>query len=236
MLRIRWFPASWLIVERDDATVYVDPAYIRSYFDSYPSRVDYARWPDPIDGLPEPDLPTADAILITHAHKDHCKAVTVRRVSKPETAVYAPARCRAELGKGFTPVAEGDSFSAAGFEVTAVPAYNTPGGRSTKKQHKRGDGVGYVLRAGDSSIYHAGDTDLIPEMERIADIDCAFLPIGGRFTMDPVEAAEAVSVIAPGSAVPMHYRDPRQAEDFAVRLQRAGTRCSAIGIGESVMV
>lgn len=149
--------------------------------------------------------------------------------------MFAPKRCRGELGEGYITVAEDETFTAGPFEVTAVPAYNTPEGRSTKKQHKRGDGLGYVLRADSSpSIYHAGDTDVIPEMAEIDGIDWAFLPVGGTFTMDSAEAVEAAALIEPGRAFPMHYREASHADEFVEELRSRGRDGRVVGIGETI--
>lgn len=105
-------------------------------------------------------------------------------------------------------------MEVAGAQLAVVHAYNTPEGRSTRKQHKRGQSVGYVLSIDGITVYHAGDTDLIPEMGQLPAIDAAFLPVGGTFTMDAEEASSAVSVIRPRLAVPMHYRSRADAETF----------------------
>ena len=75
---IKWFPPSWVQVKAKKRVIYIDPAYLSTNFAHYPKRIEYSKWPDPIDGLPE-ELERGDIILITHHHKDHCKKVTVNR-------------------------------------------------------------------------------------------------------------------------------------------------------------
>ena len=131
--------------------------------------------------------------------------------------------CAEELaGRDVTVVKPGDEFDAAGFHVRVVDAYNTPEGSSTMKAHVKGQCVGYVITADDLRIYHAGDTDLIPEMSHLGDIDVALLPVGGTYTMDAEEAARAAREIVPGVAVPMHTRgeDP---QPFAAALKDSDT-------------
>ena len=75
-----------------------------------------------------------------------------------------------------------------------MPAYNTEQGSSVKKQHPEGAGVGYLITIADKTIYHAGDTDLIPEMEELGQVEMAFLPVDGKFTMGIEEAIEAIAL------------------------------------------
>ncbi len=152
----------------------------------------------------------ADLILITHDHYDHFALPNIKRLLKPETIVVLPESCAnssnyAELEKAKikTHLVHQESKIALGnIEIEAVPAYNVG-----KPYHPRGKGVGYVLAFGRIRIYHAGDTDNIPEMKKLEklELDAALLPIGGQFTMNEEEAAEAVRVIRPKIAVPMHY-------------------------------
>ncbi len=201
---LRWFPPSWIEISSPEAHLYIDPAYLKTYFSHHPGRIDYTGWPDEIDGLPEP-LDPADVIAVTHAHKDHCKLVTVARLSTDNTVVVAPAACRRELGDNIGRlVSAGDVVELPGVTIRVVPAYNTSTGSSTRKQHPPGRDVGYVVTTGEVSVYHAGDTDVIPEMGELGHIDVACLPIGGRFTMDHREAAVATSIVNPKWVVPMH--------------------------------
>ncbi len=71
----KWFPPSWIQIKINKSIIYIDPAYLRSYFSKHPQKIEFSRWPDPIDGLPE-DLEHGDAILFTHDHADHCKKIT----------------------------------------------------------------------------------------------------------------------------------------------------------------
>jgi len=183
--------------------LYIDPAYLSTYFAKYPKRIEFSRWPDPINGLPE-ELEKADIILITHDHKDHCKRVTVNRLKRADTLMIAPKRCVKELGRDIDIIGPGDERACGGIKVQAVCAYNTEKGSSTRKVHRKGHGVGYVLTIDSRRIYHSGDTDFIEEMREIGRIDVALLPIGGKFTMDASEALETTLALKPEVVIPMH--------------------------------
>jgi len=181
---IKWFPPSWLQLKIGKQILYIYPAYLRTNFTHYPKRIEFSKWPDPIDGLPE-ELEKADIILITHHHKDHCKAVTVNRLKKPNTIIIAPKKCIKELGKETKSIKPGDHLDVGDISINAVDAYNLVKEGASKLMHKKGTGVGYLISAEGKKLYHPGDSDFIPEMGSLKDIDVAFLPIGGRgFTMD----------------------------------------------------
>lgn len=166
----------------------------------------------------------ADIILITHEHYDHFSMPNIKRLLKPETIVVMPQSCTsasnyAELVKMKIKVHlmhQESKIAVGAIEIESVPAYNLG-----KPYHQQGKGIGYILSFGKIKIYHAGDTDRIPEMAKLEklEIDAALLPIGGQFTMNEEEAAEAVRVIRPKIAVPMHYGkitggDPYKFEHF----------------------
>ena len=210
-MRIKWFPPSWVQVKAEDKILYVDPAYLRTYFRKYPTKVEFSKWPGTIDGLPE-ELEKADLILVTHKHKDHCKRVTVDRLRRPDTLVVAPKGCMKELGKEIEVIEAGREITSGPIRVKAVEAYNTKEGSSICKLHKKGSGLGYVIAAEDKTIYHAGDTDFIPEMRELGEIDVALLPIGGIFTMNIREVLEAALAVNPEVVIPMHHlrADPQK--------------------------
>ncbi|HEX9920770.1 MAG TPA: MBL fold metallo-hydrolase [Candidatus Methylomirabilis sp.] len=208
---IKWFPPSWLQIQAEGKLLYVDPAYLRTYFRKYPTKVEFSKWPGPIDGLPE-ELEKADLILVTHKHRDHCKRVTVDRLRRPDTLVVGPKGCMKELGQESKALEAGDEIAVGDIEVRAVEAYNTKEGSSICKLHKKGSGLGYVIAAEGQAIYHAGDTDLIPEMRELGEIEVALLPIGGTFTMNLREALEAALTISPEAVIPIHHlrADPQK--------------------------
>jgi len=151
--------------------------------------------------------PGADIVLITHDHFDHFSPDDLRAVAKRGTTVVAPATVAEHLKGQVASISPGEAIEVGGIDVRAVAAYNTNKLDSEGKPfHPREAGwVGYVVTIGGFSIYHSGDTDVIPEMDQAAGVDVALLPVSGGYVMTATEAAEAARRINPGVAVPMHW-------------------------------
>lgn len=148
----------------------------------------------------------ADVIFITHAHFDHCSPDDIRKLLAADTLVVAASGCVDKLGLKSVRITEpGETFNALGMNVSTVAAYNTKPERLSFHP-KRNGWVGYVIETGGERLYHAGDTDFVPEMKSLGKVDVALLPIGGTYTMDADEALEAANVIKAKTTVPMHYR------------------------------
>ena len=148
----------------------------------------------------------ADIILITHPHYDHCSIEDVRKVVNADTVIIAPSECKAKIDNGkfhykeFKSISPGVSFAIYGCSIRAIPAYNV--GKHFHERHF--NWVGYVLSIGGKTVYHAGDTDFIHEMAGLK-VGIALLPVGGTYTMTAREAAQAVALVKPKIAIPMHY-------------------------------
>lgn len=148
------------------------------------------------------DGPKADLILVTHDHYDHCVPEDIKKITKVGTSIVTTASCANKLTGDVRTVKAGDKITVKGIAIEVVPAYNIG-----KTFHpKTAGGVGYIITIGGRRIYHAGDTDLIPEMSAIQ-TDVALLPVGGTYTMTAEEAADAANRIKPAVAVPMHWGD-----------------------------
>lgn len=147
-------------------------------------------------------LPKADVILVTHEHGDHLDAGAISDLAKEGTVVIANPSSQEKLGKGYA-MKNGDSRNVAGIEIKAVPAYNN----SAEKQnfHPKGNGNGYVLTVDGFSIYIAGDTEDIPEMKELKNIQVAFLPCNLPYTMTPEQLAAAARSFIPKVLFPYHY-------------------------------
>jgi L-ascorbate metabolism protein UlaG (beta-lactamase superfamily) len=153
----------------------------------------------------------ADVVCVTHEHFDHLSVEDLKKVVTPHTTVVTIAACE-DAAKGLRPkavrvVKPGDRIEVEGIAVEVVPAYNTSKFRAPGKPfHPQTDGkVGFVLRMGGIRIYHAGDTDEIPEMAAVAGVDVALLPVSGTYVMTAAEAIKACQAIRPKLAIPMHY-------------------------------
>jgi L-ascorbate metabolism protein UlaG (beta-lactamase superfamily) len=154
----------------------------------------------------------ADLIIVTHEHHDHCAVDNIQKLLKEKTIVIAPQNCLTKLS--FVPrqslrlLSPNDSAVIGDVQIKTIPAYNVNKFRAPNiPYHPKNFGFGVVFNFAGVKIYHAGDTDFVPEMHELAEynIDVALVPVGGKYTMDPKEAVQAIQVIKPKVAIPMHW-------------------------------
>ena len=152
-------------------------------------------------------LPKADFILLTHEHFDHLDPKALAAIRTDNTVVVCTEACKQQVQGGIV-MHNGDKQTLAGIPVEAVPAYNMVHKRpSGDPFHPKGSGNGYILTIGGKRIYIAGDTENIPEMKSLKDIDIAFLPMNLPYTMTPEMVADAAKAFHPRILYPYHYGD-----------------------------
>ena len=174
-----------LRIQCDGLEIQVDPVA------KYAPETDYSKFSK------------ADVILVTHEHFDHFDRDTIATLRKDGTEIVANPVVQKMLGFG-TALANGESrVLAKGIKLDAVPAYNTTPGHT--QFHPKGRDNGYVLTIDGLRIYIAGDTEDIPEMSALKDIDVAFLPCNQPYTMTPEQVAKAARTIKPKVLFPYHY-------------------------------
>jgi L-ascorbate metabolism protein UlaG (beta-lactamase superfamily) len=172
------------LIQADGKTIYLDPAK-----------------PAKLDGTPKADL-----ILITDIHPDHMDPASVAAISKDGTDILAPPAVVTTVTAA-KPIANGETKSWQGWTIEAIPAYNlTRGPAPGKLYHDKGRGNGYVLTYGGKRFYFSGDTEGVPEMRALKNIDVAFVCMNLPYTMTPQEAADAVKTFHPKVVIPYHYR------------------------------
>ncbi|OJH39712.1 MBL fold metallo-hydrolase [Cystobacter ferrugineus] len=164
---------------------------------------------DPVGGAaPFEDLPAPDVIFVTDIHGDHLNADTLTALVKAETVIVAPQAVHDALPenlRGATQVlANGGTLTVADIAVEAIPMYNLT--QERLQYHEKGRGNGYVLTMGGKRVYIAGDTEDIPEMRQLRDIDVAFVPMNLPYTMTVDQAASAVREFKPKVVYPYHSR------------------------------
>ena len=165
----------------------------------------------------------ADLVLVSHEHGDHCSVDDLKKIVTPNSVIVAHAQSKNELSKlsvkEIKIAKPGDKLAFGSVAVEIVPAYNTNKFREPGKAfHPKEDGkLGFVVTVKGVRIYHAADTDHIPEMKGVAP-DIALLPVSGTYVMTAKEAAEATASIKPKIAIPMHYASivgsVKDAEEF----------------------
>ena len=177
---ITWYKQSAIRWKNERLVVYIDPWGLKG------------------------ELPPADLVLITHAHGDHYSSDDIKRVKGAKTTFVAPADVAKELSGNVKVVRPGERVDAASVRLETVPAYNIDPAR-LQAHPRTNNWVGYIITLGGVTYYHAGDTDHLPELEKLK-TDVAFVPIGnGGFVMTVDEAAALVRAMKPKLAVPMHY-------------------------------
>ncbi|HDD35681.1 MAG TPA: MBL fold metallo-hydrolase [Candidatus Desulfofervidus auxilii] len=142
----------------------------------------------------------ADIIFVTHPHFDHCSPEDIEKIKKDDTVIVTEKEAAKMLSGKIEVMSPGDESIVKGVEVKAVPAYNI--GKTFHPKHK--GWLGFIIEIKGVRIYHAGDTDLIPEMKDIK-TDIALLPVSGTYVMTAEEAIQAALAIKPQVAIPMHY-------------------------------
>lgn len=172
----------------------------------------------------------ADIILLSHDHFDHLSLDDLNKVCTPETVIVASQSCEAGLQKVKAKekhfIEPGMRLKVGQVAIEAVPAYNINKFREPGKPFhpKDAKGVGFVFEMDGTRVYHAGDTDFIPEMKSIR-CDIALLPVSGTYVMTAAEAAKAAETINPRIAVPMHYAAIVGTEEDAQKFKSAVTNC-----------
>lgn len=167
------------------------------------------------------DLPPADLILLTHEHGDHYKPDTLAALAGSDARLITNPAVHAmltdDLKARATRIANGEATTYETLSVDAIPAYNITEGRL--QFHPEGRDNGYVLGFEGFRIYISGDTEDIPEMRALENIDLAFVCMNLPFTMDAEAAASAVAEFKPAYVYPYHYRGrdggTQNPEDFA---------------------
>lgn len=174
-----------LMIEYDSWSIQIDPVT------NQPPKTDYSTYPK------------ADFILITHEHSDHLDPQAIETLSKADTQIILNKNSQEKLGKGIV-MKNGEAMTLSNeIIIEAVPAYNTT--KEHLQFHPKGRDNGYILNIDGLRIYIAGDTEDIPEMSNIKNIDVAFLPCNQPYTMTPGQLARAAEIINPKVLYPYHY-------------------------------
>jgi L-ascorbate metabolism protein UlaG (beta-lactamase superfamily) len=163
----------------------------------------------------------ADLILVTHDHFDHLSPGDIDRVATSRTVLIGPASVTSQVeGVATVTLSAGETTVVGGVTVTAVPAYNIDKFRRPGELYHppAAGGLGFIVELDGRRIYHAGDTDAIPEMRDVR-CDVALLPVSGTYVMTAEEAAEACRTISAAAVVPMHFGDIVGTAADAARLE-----------------
>ena len=185
------------------------------------------------------DSEKADFIFLTHSHYDHCSVADMKKIIKEGTKILAPADCQSKITRFEIPidivvVEQGQEFIFGEIKISVLPSYNVD-----KHFHPKEEGwVGYLIKMNKVLIYHAGDTDVIPEMQKLTGYNkpdnklVALLPVGGRFTMNSEEAFEATKLIKPALVIPMHYGSlvgtAEDAKEFKELCEEENIKCEIL--------
>ncbi len=191
VVSIRWLGHASFQIKSSSENIYIDP---------YRTKELVKRVPDVSE--------EGTIILTSHGHNDHCHPSSIEELKGPDTVLVGPKVCAEKLGDELRELNPGDETKIRDVVIKAVYAYNVKRFRSPENPfHPKGEGVGFIIKVDGKTIYHAGDTDVIPEMNELEGIDVALLPCGDTYTMDNKDAVEAASIFKPNIVIPMHTWD-----------------------------
>jgi L-ascorbate metabolism protein UlaG (beta-lactamase superfamily) len=183
-----------------------------------------AIYVDPVGGAGRfADLPTPDLILVTDIHGDHMNAETLEAISTQQTTIVAPAAVVEQLPASLTSrtitLGNGEAGMFGEVGVEGIGAYNLTEDRL--RFHDKGRGNGYVVTVGGTRVYIAGDTEDVPEMRALRNIDVAFVPMNLPYTMTEEQAASAINAFNPDVVYPYHYQGS-DVEKFKMLVEAGG--------------
>ena len=210
-INLEWKGHSCFLIQTEDKNIYIDPYKLKAGSGNI----------------------KADVILITHSHYDHCSIEDLRRIVKDGTIIIGSPDCTSSLTKleeklDVKVIEPGKGIKIENIKIGAVPAYNTNKSFHSKSEYWNG----YLIDIDGLKIYHAGDTDIIPEMSKLSKIDIALLPIDGKFTMNAEEAVKSAKIIKPKIAIPMHYGTLAENSEDAKRFAEL---CKQSGINAEIL-
>lgn len=193
-------------ISTDDGMIWIQPithgSAVLNWKDQY-IYVDPYGGGDLFKGLMPPTM-----ILITDIHGDHLNQNTLEALNTSKAQLLVPQAVYDQLPENMqtkaSVIGNGENTTMNGIEISAIPMYNLPADETSR--HKKGRGNGYILSMGGKKVYFSGDTEDIPEMRSLTDIDVAFVCMNLPYTMDINQAASAVLDFKPGIVYPYHYR------------------------------
>jgi L-ascorbate metabolism protein UlaG (beta-lactamase superfamily) len=213
-IELRWLGHAGFLI-KNSQTIYIDPYNIKE------------------------NLEKADIILITHSHYDHCSIADIKKIIKEGTKIILPVDAQSKITRFEIPIKIEIIEPNQEIDLNNVKIYSLPAYNIDKSFHPKEEGwLGYLIKMDNVLIYHAGDTDKIPEMQKLTGYNrsnknfIALLPVGGRFTMNAEEAADAAELIKPSIAIPMHYGSIVGSDDDAEEFREL---CKEKGINVEIL-
>jgi L-ascorbate metabolism protein UlaG (beta-lactamase superfamily) len=191
-------------IEYGGKVIHIDPSNLANYANAKP----------------------ADLVLITDIHGDHYDPPSIDRVRKAGTVYVVPEALADKFPGMTTVIRNGETKTVDGVQIQAVAAYNVQRGpQAGQLYHTKGRGNGYILTLGGKRVYFSGDTECVPEIKALTNIDVAFMSMNLPFTETPQEAADCVKAFKPKMVYAYHYRQQglepadKNAQDFAAALK-----------------